>query len=82
MMNCPKCGRQMEEGELTAGDGCMYCCYSEKSSTNRTSKNTTLSGSFSEKLIAVVLGIVMIIGMTALVLWGFLWLLSGGTIFR
>ena len=71
----------MEEGELTAGDGCMYCCYSEKSSTSKGATGPALSGSFSEKLIAIVLYIILMVGMIALVLYGFLWLLTGGTIF-
>lgn len=33
-MNCPKCGRQLEEGELLAGDGCMYCARMRKSTDN------------------------------------------------
>lgn len=72
----------MEKSELTAGDGCMYCCYSEKSSANKATKDTTLSGSFSEKLVAAVIYIVLLIGIVALVLWGFLWLLTGGEIFK
>lgn len=34
IMNCPKCGRQLEEGELLTGDGCMYCARARKNTDN------------------------------------------------